>query len=212
MIIKMKKICSGYYKFIKYLNNDFFKKHIYYSYLPLNFKAFVCKIPKIIINISVNGLSIINNKDNNLKDDEITNILKAYCIIILIHECFHFIIKYFSNKKIYDLQKTPPKIEDEILNFIYESGESLIYYLTGKFIIKNYNNKLANFINDIKNWKLKKNNFKEKIKNLLGENEESENKIINENGGIKCMYSKKDEKKIEEKVYSGCGIAINRYS
>lgn len=162
-------LSKEYIKLLNYLKNDkdWLKDKIIFKYLPKYKRAIVNPLMRILVNPLYIEISEL------LKDDVDKRkiILKAYLIIILIHEIIH-LLKFFKEKFSFDYIPTTPKHR--------EGGEVFIEYLFGITKIKNISLKQANIINDPNNWK--------DINNLhqIFENEiivKTEKKEVNENFG-----------------------------
>ena len=112
-------VCQLYKDYDYFMNNifdeNFFKKRIIYSFLPIGIKAYVEELPKIIFNVS--GNSILTYSIDK-KSNDYNKIIKAMCVIIIIHENINLMRKKNINNK----QNTP--IGKNMEN--YEGGRSLI--------------------------------------------------------------------------------------
>ena len=158
---------------------DFFKKRIIYSFLPLGIKACVSSVPKIVLNIC--GNNITSYKNNN--KDEYKKILKALYIVIILHELFHLIRRENPKKSI--TNEYTPKIS----GCNYEGGRSLIYHIFGDFAILYIDNEFANAILSRDSWTK---NSKELKKQYLRFKDKKEDDIVNnlnDNLVIKCYDS-----------------------
>ena len=134
-------LTNEYKLLLENVKNDkkYLKKLIIFKYLPKYKRAFVNPLMRIIINPLFIELS------NSLKNDyeKTKEILKAYLIIILIHEVVH-LLKFF--KKTFSFKKIPQTPKNK------EGGEIFIEYLFGLSKINNIGHEQAKMINDINNW------------------------------------------------------------
>ena len=151
-------LSNEYELLLENMKNDkkYLKKLIIYKYLPKYKRAFVNPLMRIIINPLFIELS------NSLKNDyeKTKEILKAYIIIILIHEVVH-LLKFF--KKTFSFKYTQKN---------KEWGE-IFEYLFGLSKINNISYEQAKMINNLNNWnsihnlhKIFEKNNDENIKNL----------------------------------------------
>ena len=155
-----------YEEFIKELKKD---KDKFFSYIKLETlslykKAFVDHFLRIFINDN------FIYKSDNLKEEDIKEILKAYLIEVLIHESFHF-IRRFKNLGKLTKEVYSPMSKDTNSN---EIGKDLIYYIFKVTNIIKLNINQALIINNIKNWN-EKNNFENLFNEENNENEDNQN-------------------------------------
>lgn len=175
----------------KIFNKNFFKERIVYSYLPVAIKGFVSNIPKIILNISGNSISMYKL---DKKSREFKIVLTALLVCIIIHEIIHM-IRRENTEKILENDQYTPNEKDKI----YEGGKSLIFHIFGVFAIVYINLEFAETILDINCWNNNGKLLKEKY-SKLGTDEKAKKKYVELNGGIKCYNSEEQEEKyyIEE--------------
>lgn len=156
-------------------DSDFFKNRIIYSFLPIGIKGFVEELPKIIINIAGNSILTYILDENS---EEFNMIIKALCVIVIVHEIIHLIRR--QNK---DYKKNTP-IGKNGEN--YEGGKSLIYHFFGDFLVECIDLDFAKVILDEKSWEsdiLKEKLFK--LGNITSERE----KYVQKFGGIRFYDS-----------------------
>lgn len=161
-------------------DENFLKERIVYSYLPNCIKAFVCCVPKIMINIC--GNSIISYKDD-INSEDYKTILKALYTVIIIHEFIHLIRRENRNESL--TNEFTPKPDKNSYN---EGGQSFIYHVFGDFKIYYLDIQFAKAILNLDSWK--KDNLI--LKKELLRFDITKNDIINalkKNGGIKCYDS-----------------------
>ena len=72
----------------KIFTEDFFKKRIIYSFMPIGIKVRVSSIPKIVLNVCGNNVISYIKKENS---EEYKKVLKALYIIIILDELIHLI-------------------------------------------------------------------------------------------------------------------------
>ena len=175
-------VCQLYKDYDYFMNNifdeNFFKKRIIYSFLPVGIKAYVEELPKIIFNVSGNSIltySIDKNSNNYNK------IIEASCVIIIVHEIIHFMRRQNINYK-----HNTPKGKD-LEN--YEGGRSLIYHIFNEFKLDCIDLSLANAILNINSWNNEE--LKEALNNL-GYNSKEREKHLQQYGGIKFYDSNLD--------------------
>ena len=164
----------------KVFNEKFLKERIVYTYLPNCIKAFVCCVPRIMINIC--GNSIISYKDD-INSEDYKTILKALYTVIIIHEFIHLIRRENRNESL--TNEFTPKSDK---NSYTEGGQSFIYYVFGDFKIYYLDIQFAKAILNLDSWK--KDNLI--LKKELLRFKKTKNDIINtlkKNGGIKCYDS-----------------------
>ena len=174
-------------------NENFFKERIIFSYLPVSIKGFVCNIPKIVLNVC--GNNILTYKYDK-KSDDFKIILKALLVCIIIHEIIH-LCRRENKDKIYKNDQYTPKEEDKN----YEGGKSLIYHIFNAFVVVYIDLEFAKAILDLKSWEKNGEVLKQKY-TKLGKNEESKQKHVELNGGIKCYNSEEEPYNIEEDLFN----------
>ena len=129
-------------------------------------------------------------KSNNLSEDDIKTILKAYLIEILIYESFHFIRRVYclgKPSKYIVSPKSKETNEEEI-------GKDLIYFIFKVKQIEKIDLETAKLIIDVKNWNI--------IGNQIFENlfkKEIAKDLLNNEQYLEFMEKKslEDEKEIE---------------
>lgn len=186
-----------------FINNifdkNFFKNRIIYSFLPINIKAFVSNIPKIVINICGNNITSFKFEKNT---EEYKKILKALYICILIHEIIHYIRRINPKKKVSnEFEYTP--ISDSIN---YEGGKSFTYHIFGEFIINYIDLDFAKAILNINNWENNNDSLKNEYSKLKKKDKEEILEYMEKTGGIRCYDSSIEEKKdiVGEEDYYCC--------
>ena len=148
LLINKKPIIYYYNKFCHHeLSNLDYSKIFIIMRLPSVIKGFTFRFLKIILNCNGIEFKINNEKENTDKENEL---IKAYLVFVILYVQNHF-IKRNQNKGInFNLFKTPN------INNVKEGGEQLIDLLFGDILINNcINQKQANYILDINNWKNK---------------------------------------------------------
>ena len=156
------------------------KERIVYTYLPNCIKAFVCCVPRIMINIC--GNSIISYKDD-INSEDYKTILKALYTVSIIHKFIHLIRRENRNESLTNEFTKKPDEKSYI-----EGGQSFIYHVFGDFKIYYLDIQFAKAILNLDSWK--KDNLI--LKKELLRFKKTKNDIINtlkKNGGIKCYDS-----------------------
>ena len=160
-LIYDKTLYYDYKEYCKSIQNLDYSKFFIVMGLPETFKGFTFRFQKIILNfqgINFSPLNITNKK----------GLLKAYLVLVIIHEQNLFIKSFLNIKLNSNLCKTP-KINDG--NDKQEGGKQLIKLLFGDY--KCISLKLAKYILDSNNWK--KNSvfeFRKGFLNILSEKSE----------------------------------------
>lgn len=132
-------------------------------------------MPKIIINIAGNSVLRYILDENS---EEFNIIIKALCVIVIVHEIIHLIRRQNKEYK----QNTPIGKNGEN----YEGGKSLIYHFFGDFLVECIDLDFAKAILDEKSWEsdvLKEKLFK--LGNITSERE----KYVQKYGGIRFYDS-----------------------
>ena len=175
-------VCQLYKDYDYFMNNifdeNFFKKRIIYSFLPVGIKAYVEELPKIIFNVSGNSI-LTYSIDKNSND--YNKIIEASCVIIIVHEIIHLMRRQNINFK----HNTP--IGKNMEN--YEGGRSLIYHIFNEFKLDCIDLSLANAILNVSSWNNEE--LKEALNNL-GYDSKAREKYLQQYGGIKFYDSNLD--------------------
>ena len=134
-------LSKEYHKLLNILKNDknWLKNKVLFKNLPKYKRAIVNPLMRILVNPLYIEISELLKKDT----DKRKIILKAYLIIILIHEIIH-LLKFFKEKFSFEFIPNTPKNK--------EGGEVFIEYLFGIAKIKNISLEQANIINEPNNW------------------------------------------------------------
>ena len=111
--------------------------------LPESIKGFTFRFLKIVINSEGITFKAPQNDSENL-----SKLLEAYLIFVIIHEQNHFMKRYFNQNIANTLCKTPD------IKGYNEGGKQLIKLLFGDDFIKKYLNiEQAKYITNINNWR-----------------------------------------------------------
>ena len=111
--------------------------------LPEEIKGFTFRFLKIFLNHQ--GINLKYSDETNKK-----TLLKAYLVLVIIHELNHFIKRYFNEQNPNSLFNTPIIKGSNVRG---EGGKQLIKLLFGdEFINKHLNVEQAKYILDVDNW------------------------------------------------------------
>ena len=161
----------------KIFNEDFFKKRIIYSFMPIGIKACVSSIPKIILNVCGNNVISYINKENC---EEYKKVLKALYTVINLHELIHLIRRENPKESITN-EYTPKTV-----NCNYEGGKSFIYHIFGGFPVLYIGLEFANVILNRDSWTKKSKELKKQFLRFKGKKDDDIINSLKMIGGIKC--------------------------